>query len=326
MDEDYIQRIQREAAENSEKRHQQREELLNKPIKAEERLVAWIDILGFKHEMEQVKTDADLQKAYRKMLYVHEQFNKETASDDPLNQANINKTYGRRILALSDGIVVAAENSKAVPARDSMTQYDLLMSLVPDLIEAQAGCSLRGIFLRGGISEGQFYFENDILLSAGLVRAYTIESTIACYPVVLIERKLVDDLRTLDGYTDYALGCDPSEKYFLPFERPDKRDEGKYYYLDYIGYIADPGNHGFFSEEDRVAAFDKGRDPKVRDRIHGESLAKSALRCLQRHKDKVSEAYTAITDEKVKKKYEWLIDYHNRTIKESGSFYDSALI
>ena len=321
--EDFMERVSRESEEKTRKRAERRKELFEKKIKASSRVVAWIDILGFSQQMQMVKTDADWQAAYRKMLSVHELFAKVSASDEPEVQAEINENYGRTILALSDGLVVTAGlHAKAV---QMMSPYDLLMSLVGEILTAQAHCALVGIFLRGGIGTGRFYFDNDILLSPALIRAYKLESERADYPAIVIAKETVETLSSLPGIRHYAKGCEPSLAYFRPFKSPRQKKGERFYFLDYLSYIAEPNNHGFNRDADRVA-YTRTRDPKKRQRIYDLSHWKCALHFMTRHKENLITAYRSSSSERVKSKYRWLMRYHNRTIERFGEFHAPALI
>ena len=107
--------LKRSANEKARKREQRRKQLLEKPIKADLCLVAWLDILGFSQQLQAVKSDADLQAAYRKMLFVHDWLNKAGASDEPEELAEANQLQGRQVIALSDGIVVTGSLQAAMP-------------------------------------------------------------------------------------------------------------------------------------------------------------------------------------------------------------------
>jgi|GEM_PF-1902219 len=316
--------LKRSALEKAEKRAQRRKELIEKPIETDYRLVAWIDILGFSQQLQAVKTDADLQAAYRKLLFVHDWFNKESASDEPEVLAEANQIQGRSILALSDGLVVTASVSASTPGLYS--PFDLLMSLVDQIIMAQTACAIKGIFLRGGIGIGPYYFKNDILLSPALVRAYKLESERACYPVILITPETVTELRGLEGIEAYGEDEDPSLGYFRPFKSPRQKKGERFYFLDYVRYMAAPDNYFFHSMADRDAAADKTRPAEDRQRIFNESHDKSALDALQRHQLQLVQAYEGAASEKVRAKYRWLMSYHNRTLKSVNRFYDPALI
>src|SRR5207302_236985 len=95
-----------------------------------------------------------------------------------------NADYGRRVIALSDSIIVAVTPS--CPMRPIMGGYDLLGYALFELIVAQARCACQGIFMRGGISHGSFFFENDVLLSPAEARAYDLETNNAEYPVIVV--------------------------------------------------------------------------------------------------------------------------------------------
>lgn len=315
----------RSADEKIAKRAQRRKELHEKNIAADVRIVAWVDILGFSHKLQQAKTDADFRAVYHKMLFVQEQFGAPSASDEPEEQEQINKTYGRTVLALSDGLVVTA--SANAEARVAMTLYDLLMSFIGEVVMAQAHCALKGIFLRGGISIGPFYCENNILLSPALVRAYKLETERAAFPVIIVEQRHVAVLRKLSGIKHYAKDCEPSLSYFCPFKSPAQNKGERFYHLNYVNYLSHPENHGFFRDRDRTAFFDRDTfSPRERDRISDVSHCKSAARETTHHKKLLIDAYNATEDPKIRAKYRWLMAYHNRCIRGYNRFYDEAQI
>jgi hypothetical protein len=49
----------------------------------------------------------------------------------------------------------------------------------------------KGFFVRGGISIGSYYSDNNIIFSKGLVNAYKLESTKAVYPRIIIDKEIV---------------------------------------------------------------------------------------------------------------------------------------
>lgn len=315
--------LKRSANEKAKKRAERRRQLLEKPIEPDLCLVAWIDILGFSQQLQAVKSDADLQAAYRKMLFVHEWLNKAGASDEPDELEEANKLQGRQVIALSDGLVVTGSLRAAMP--DLYSPFDLMMSLVDQIILAQSACAMAGIFLRGGISIGPFYFENDILLSPALVRSYKLETERATYPVILVTPDTVAALRKLDGLQYYARGADPSRDYFRPFKSPHQKKGERFCLLDYVRYMASPDNYFFNSLADRDAYADRRKSDEERQRIFDESHDKSALRALQSHQRQLIEAYNQSPSEK-KAKYRWLMRYHNQTVQSISRFFAPALI
>lgn len=176
-------------------------------------LVAFIDILGFGREIESAKTKQDLENAYRKVRLVQEEFQMESAVAEPEEQAEINRNFGRRVIALSDAVVVVV--SPNCWAGEEMGGYDHLGFAVYELILAQALCAVRhGIFIRGGLSHGAFFFENDVLLSPALARAYELESTYAGYPVIAVAEGTKKAILGAKKKSTYAPGADPTEPYF----------------------------------------------------------------------------------------------------------------
>ncbi|MEA3211692.1 MAG: hypothetical protein QOE70_4749 [Chthoniobacter sp.] len=325
MSPDWFADIDRRVAEKAAKRAQRRKELLEKDIAADVRIVAWVDILGFRQQLEAAKTEAEYRAVYRKMLYVHEQFDAPSASDEPEEQELINRTHGRTVLALSDGLVVTA--SANAEARESMTIYDLLMSFIGGLVMAQAQCAANGIFLRGGISIGPFYLDNNILLSPALIAAYKLETERASYPVIIVEQRHIARLRKLSGIKQYSEDVEPSQSYFLPFKSPAQRKGERFYHLDYVGFLADPDNYSFFRKRDHKAFQDRANfTNKERDLIFSVSLEKSAAHAATHHKKLLIEAYNATTSSRIRAKYRWLMAYHNRSMRGRSWFFDKAQI
>jgi hypothetical protein len=322
---DVFKNSDRRVKEQAAKRAQRRKELLEKNIAGEARIVAWIDILGFSHELQQARTEFQHRAAYHKMLFVHEAFDSPSASDEPEECERINQDYGRTVLALSDGLVVTA--SPNAKARASMTPYDLLMSFIGDLVMAQANCALNGIFLRGGISIGPFYHENNVLLSLALVLAYKLETERASYPVIIVAQDHIAALRQLKGFKHYAPDFEPSQAYFQPFKSPAQKKGERFYHLDYLQFLAHPDNHGFSSAKERKDSYDSETySPRERDMLFSLSHYKSAARAMCRHKDKLIEAYNATSSERVRAKYRWLMAYQNRALKGLPWLYDAARI
>jgi hypothetical protein len=80
-------------------------------------LVAFVDILGFGHELEKAKTEADLKLIYAKVRKVQEVFQLANACDESEHQFENNAGYGRRVLALSNFVSQKARSSRAAFAQ-----------------------------------------------------------------------------------------------------------------------------------------------------------------------------------------------------------------
>jgi len=153
-------------------------------LRPKKHLVAFVDILGFGHELKKAETEADLKLIYAKVRKVQEAFLLAGACDESEHQFENNAEYGRRVLALSDSIVVAITPN--CPMQPLMGGYELLGCALYELIIAQGQCACQGIFVRGGVSHGPFFFENDVLISPAQARAYDLETNAAEFPIIVV--------------------------------------------------------------------------------------------------------------------------------------------
>lgn len=282
-------------------------------------LVAYIDILGFGREIESATTKDDLERAYKKVRLVQKEFQIESAAEDADEQRDLNTMYGRRVLALSDAIVVAITPN--APVRFAMDHYDLLGFAMYEIILAQTRCVGHGIFLRGGISHGSFFFEDDVLLSPALVRAYEIESRYADYPVIVVPKSTRDAVCRIPGQsTPYARGADPTPTYFIRHGHRQWRGE-PLYYLDYAGLMVNEDHRGLYGRERQkyIDAKRKGDSAKAQAALNRSGLKDSAY-FLRGHRKAIEHAFIQNRSSAVRRKYRWLARYHNRCFPHGAKY------
>ncbi|MFN4806604.1 MAG: hypothetical protein ACK46A_14610 [Akkermansiaceae bacterium] len=289
-------------------------------------LVAFIDILGFGHEIENAKSKEDLERIYEKVRIVQKEFQKESASDDPNDQSEMNSNFGRRVIALSDAVVVVI--TPKCTASSMMGHYDHLGLAIAELITAQGLCAARhGIFLRGGVSLGSFFFEDDVLLSPALARAYELESKCADYPVIAISEETRDTLLNVPQQGGCAPGWDPTPRYFR--RHGSKKWRGKpLYFLDYVPVMLNEVECWSACMEDYekyIAAREQGDAEEVQKALERRHL-RSAANFLKWHRRHIESAYQAANSEKVRKKYRWLMKYHNRSFRNDVEFVKDEVI
>lgn len=314
-----IEAILKRSEEKSKLREQRRKEFAERKIEPELCLVAWVDILGFKEEIRNARAQEEFKAVYDKVRRVHEEFAKESASDDPDNQAEENRNYGRRVISLSDGLVVV--QSKDTEVRQVLDTYGFVQGFMDDLRMAQAQCAYQGIFLRGGIDIGYFWFDDDILLSPALVEAYFIEDKIAKNPAILLKAELIDKIAKLKNK---PAGCNGREL-VRDCEWLEGEHKGKYVMLDYMNIIAN-GDHGWHSNEDLKAYQDRSRPAEERDTIFNESRNRKAGVILLSMKQKLLSAYAGAPNETVRNKYRWLMRYFNNSFPHDFPDYKGAAI
>lgn len=283
-------------------------------------LVAFIDILGFSNKIVAAKTAEELKQIYEEVRTVQRELEKPSAVEDPFEQEDVNLDHGKKVIALSDGVVVAiTSDCKAGPV---MTPYDLFMLEILTIIVAQAQCVCRGIFLRGGIGRGTFFFEDDILLSPPLVTAYRLETNCAVYPVIVVEAETVDFLFKQKGRSRYKGNGDPSPKYFRPFTSP-KYPEAKLYMLDYLPVTRDEDRGWIFRED-----YDEYRKANGEEKsaVLYRRDVKNAAWFLGHHRKAVLDAYRAADRPEVKEKYIWLMNYHNECVPDYDPIFEQHRI
>ena len=107
---------------------------------------------------------------------------------------------------------------------------------------------MNGIFLRGGISIGPYHYDNDILLSPPMIRAYKLETERVSYPVIIVEQQHIAALRQLPGIKHYAVDAFETDRNptSVHSKAPAQQKGERFFFLDYLNYLAQLGNHGFF--------------------------------------------------------------------------------
>lgn len=196
-------------------------------------IVAWVDLLGFREQMCSADTPDKLQAAYRRMRDVQAEFDKESASVHP-DQGEMNAAMGKRVIALSDGLVIALNLENSSPVTEYSSRYDRIGFFLEGLRVAQAELAYQGNFLRGGVSFGHFWFEDDILLSPALVDAYEMESKLARNPVIVLKRELADAIRSMRAGEGYAEDDDPMSDLFRDCEWMEDPARSEHVMLDFM--------------------------------------------------------------------------------------------
>ena len=179
----------------------------------EDRVVAFIDVLGFSAMVEKTSTDEKkLQLLTSALDGLHNKF-WEWEADGVYSSFSFTQ--------FSDSIVISA-------LAESSDSFSMLMQLLlgtMDLVDDY------GILLRGGIARGQLIHDNTMLVGPAMVDAYRLESKVAIYPRIIIEeelKKLFDD--NMEAYIRNHTNLDE-----VPvFNRIFKKDDDDWYYLDYI--------------------------------------------------------------------------------------------
>tara|TARA_R110001583_G_scaffold195313_1_gene371631 strand:- start:1735 stop:2454 length:720 start_codon:yes stop_codon:yes gene_type:complete len=143
---------------------------MNKLPEYSNRIVAFIDILGFTSLISTLESDTDLHsKLHRALKFIHSY--KQHSQQDNTVQSDLD------ISVFSDSIVISSIDCN-------------LFNVIWACGWLQAELLYLGILTRGGIAEGSTVHENDILYGEGMIKAYHIESKTAIYPRIIVDETL----------------------------------------------------------------------------------------------------------------------------------------
>ena len=183
----------------------------------ETRLVAFVDILGFKEKINQSVTDEEAHKkiyyALKRILKMRESIESDT--EKGYNYSNI------RVTTFSDSAVI----SYPLEPGSGNLFYILL-----DLIFLQIDLLQHDVLLRGGITAGKLYHDGSIVYGPAMNEAYLLESELADYPrIIIVQDKLIECIKeTCSSHHDVETECE----YIGDLIRQDKKDG--LWYLDYL--------------------------------------------------------------------------------------------
>lgn len=225
-------------------------------------VVCAIDILGFSQMIVDSCSTGTGDKLLREINYL---INKNKQCILP------NKyTYGK-IKIYTDNMVVA------YPIKgDGEEELD---EILQNVSEYQFNLALEGLFVRGGISMGDFYINEDIVFGPALLDAHHTESQLACYPRIILDKRATKRLKKYINYYDNA----PQKSKILI-------DNDGQWFLNYLETI-----FKYYTECNNEYEF---------ERIQYELLLK--------HKRKVEELLTIHKENtRVWDKYVWTANYHN---------------
>lgn len=143
--------------------------------------VAFLDVLGFE-TLVRSKRSADKKK-------ISTYFHSINTEIEDLRQIKIKQEIG--FLVISDSVILSVRKSGDV-ARDREIIHQLCVAIQ----KIQLRLALKDIWLRGGISSGDAYFDESKsqIVGQAFINAYQLERRIAVYPRVVLDSKLIAEL------------------------------------------------------------------------------------------------------------------------------------
>ncbi|MBI2258791.1 MAG: hypothetical protein HYU67_07820 [Flavobacteriia bacterium] len=161
--------------------------------KIEYRLVAFIDILGFKNlVLNNVESILDILSSFQSEAsrishfesHIMEQLNTNELTEEQKNGALSDlKRQDMQISMFSDLFVISYSNYRNNLGYSIIELFDKIRDMQNEL-------SSFNVFLRGGITYGKLYHKGKICFGEAMIKAYKIESTVAVYPRIIIDSEI----------------------------------------------------------------------------------------------------------------------------------------
>lgn len=247
-------------------------------------VVTFIDILGYRNLLKTRKAE-DIVKVVQAL---REFTAGDADGDEPPTRLDEFRMYTQSFSeSVSDAVVRV--RTVDTQSKDGPFVYELI-----DLMHAIIECVNQGILVRGGMTIGPVHIGLDgkgPIFGNAMVRAYEIEENEAVYPRIMID--------------DGALAAYLSDQSLWQYGAFDQ-DEARMT-MNFIG-VAEDGS--YFIDYLRAAGpgeFDDG--------VSGQ------FNFLQKHHKLIAENLDT-DDAKVRRKFVWLANYHNRFISELRQQYD----
>lgn len=230
-------------------------------------IVTFIDILGFKQMVHNSAPD----RIGTVLSILAAASQDETTSGDHLAGQS-------RTVRFSDSIV------RVCPI-DSDNRLGALFKELIELAYIQAELASEGVFLRGGVTIGQVYYNENQIFGPAMIRAYELETDYANYPRIVIDPDVFEFHR-----------CEPA----LQGDQHDLEED-----IAYLNQITTVGD-----DELRYIDYLKAMHPE------GE-LSREYKAFLLTHRDHiVAESNKLNGFNKAKHKYFWLSNYHNKSLSD----------
>ncbi|WP_252217620.1 hypothetical protein [Clostridium chauvoei] len=150
-------------------------------------MVCTIDILGFSQMIIQSCNNKYGNNLLREINFL---INKN-------KQCIIKNKYSKgKIKIYTDNMIIG------YPIKDDGEES--LNEILDNVSEYQFNLALEGLFVRGRVSVGEFYINEDIVFGPALLDAHYVESNLACYPRIVLDNKIVNRLQKYINNYDIA--------------------------------------------------------------------------------------------------------------------------
>ncbi len=230
--------------------------------KYDNRIVAFIDILGFAGKISKSKSDNSSLNQLCEAIYSIQDYIKEAQDDFDLPDTS-------NVTQFSDSIVISLK----------MEDSYKMLSIFQLLKKIQVNLLRENILLRGGIVKGELIHTNELLLGPGLVNAYYLESKCAQYPRIVIDPKVLWQFARIKG-SKKQLGLKDYE-----YHKTFASDADGTSYIDYFNDVE------IYLSNGKVFNYFQSICEVIKNNIDSEDISTRVKYLWMREKLKVSEYY-----------------------------------
>ena len=185
-------------------------------IKYKNRIIAFVDILGFKNLVEDSTTN---KYEFQKILDSLDRFRELKKEKE--DQHYINDV---KVTTFSDSLVIS------YPVDEKDRDIDVFYSILLDLTRLQLDLLDNNVIIRGGIAIGKLRHTQNEIFGPAMNEAYYLESKVAKYPRIVVRERVIMDY--LKKYVDN----NPNKVKLLKLLIQD--EDANVYYLDYLHHIS----------------------------------------------------------------------------------------
>lgn len=276
------------------------------------KLIQWtlfIDMLGYRAINGEIKSDKDALDFVSFMdenKSIFESQDNELIQKSYFNESfNLYDFYDIKKAFVSDSVIVTYFPKKDLePDQEKMLFFHSANAIFIITMRLQTfiyNCLLKGIFLRGGISNKYCYIKDEFVVGEGVIEAYQAESEDAKYPRIVFSKSVFENKKLLSAYKMLDKGM-YNESGLLT------QDSDGIFYINYLNYA--------------ITSLNVNLPPKTRHSYESSPFYKKqqefTLAFIHNHqnmiKRKIKESKNN-NDNRVLSKYLWLKEYHNTTVK-----------
>ena len=142
----------------------------------EDRLVFFVDVLGFRD----LVGNSDCSRVHEVLKYIQDFYEDEL---------HAKYTKSKAISFFSDSIIISTQLFNELDADEMFLTFCDFQLLIANLV-------MRGVFLRGAVSYGKLFHDEDFLFGPAFIEAYDYETKNAVYPRIICAPSVFGDKAT----------------------------------------------------------------------------------------------------------------------------------